>query len=165
MTTIIEFTRRHSLVCGLVLMFALTWPIDLAHAGVLPLQVPFAIYILFGWGLSIAALIVTGLTGGRRAVVALIKRFLIWRVSWKWYLVAFLLYPLIFSSAVVLNALWSQTPIDFSTVMAHKIFGASAELLVFIVPYSLFDALTNGEAQDGDEAYGQCVARGAPDTA
>lgn len=142
---IIELLKRHSLVCGLVLMFALTWPIDLANAGVMPLQVPFAVYVLFGWGLSIAALIMTGLTEGRHAVIALLKRFLIWRVSWNWYLVAFLLYPIIFSSAVVLNALWTNTPIDFSTVMAHKIFGASATLSVFIVPFFVFDTLTNGE--------------------
>lgn len=38
-----------------------------------------------------------------------------------------------------------QTPIDFNTVMAHKIFGASADLLLFIVPFFFFDALTNGE--------------------
>jgi hypothetical protein len=39
---------RHSLVIGMALMFLLTWPIDLANAGVLPFQVPFAVYILLG---------------------------------------------------------------------------------------------------------------------
>ena len=145
MQSIKTFLKRHSLIAGLILMFLMTWPIDLANAGALPFQVPFAISILMGWGLSIAALIMTGLTQGRHAVVTLLKRFLLWRVNWKWYLVAFLLFPAIFSSAVMLNALWTQTPIDFSTVMAHKIFGASAELLLFIVPFFLFDAITNGE--------------------
>lgn len=145
MSSFMEFVKRYPPVCGLVLMFALTWPIDLANAGVLPIQVPFAVYIVFGWGLSLAALILTGLTEGRQAVLTLLKRFLIWRVSWKWYLAAFLLYPVIFSTAVLLNALWTQTAISFSTVMAHKIFGASAELPLFIVPFFIFDALTNGE--------------------
>lgn len=140
-----SFLKRHSLVCGLVLMFALTWLIALGNAGILPYRAPFAIAIWMGWGLSIAALIMTDLTEGRRAVFALLKRFLLWRVNWKWYLVALAMYPIIFSGAVALNALWTQTPLDFSDVMAHRIFGASAELLVFILPFFIFDAITNGE--------------------
>lgn len=145
MNTLIDYLKRHSLVSGIVLMFVLTWPIDLANSGVLPFQVPFAVYILLGWGFIIASLIMMGLTQGKRSVIALLKRFLIWRVGWLWFLVAFLLYPIIFSSAVALNALFTQTLIDFSGVMAHKIFGASADLPLFIVPFFLFDAITNGE--------------------
>lgn len=140
-----SFLKRHSLICGLALMFALTWVIDLGNAGILPFQAPFAIAIWMGWGLSIAALLMTGVTEGRGAVIALLVRFLLWRVNWKWYLVAFLMYPMIFLCAVMLNALWARTPLDFSNVMAHKIFGASAELLLFIVPFFIFDAITNGE--------------------
>ena len=77
--------------------------------------------------------------------LAVVKRFLIWRVGWKWYLAAFLLYPAIFVSAVLLNAAFTQTPMDFSTVAAHRIFGASASLPMFILPFFIFDALTNGE--------------------
>ena len=87
----------------------------------------------------------TWLTLGKEGVIALLKRFLIWRVGWKWYLVAFLLYPAIMVSAVLLNAALSYTPIDFREVFAHKIFGPSANLLVFIVPFFLFDAIANGE--------------------
>ncbi len=137
--------KRHSLALGIFLMFALTWPIDLANSGVLPIQVPFAVSILVGWGLSIGALIMTGFTQGKNGVVRLLKRFLIWRVSWKWYLVAFLMFPAIFLSAVLLNALLTQTPIDFSGVMAYKIFGPSADLPLLILPFFLFDAITNGE--------------------
>src|SRR5688500_4205165 len=113
------FLKRHSLVIGIILMFLLTWPIDLANSGVIPLRVPFAVYILLGWGFILASLAMTGLTHGKEGVIALLKRFLIWRVGWKWYVVAFLLYPGIFVSAVLLNAALSQTPIDFSTVFAH----------------------------------------------
>jgi uncharacterized protein len=85
----------------------------------------------------------TGLTQGRSA--GMLKRFLVWRVGWQWFFIAFLLYPAIFVSAVLLNAAFMQTPIDFSSVMAHKIFGASANLPMFILPFFLFDAITNGE--------------------
>ncbi len=139
------FLRRHSLVSGVALMFLLTWPIELANAGVLPFKVPLTIAVVVGWGFIIASLLMTGLTQGRAAVVALVRRFVIWRVGWQWYLVAFLLFPVIFLSAVLLNAAISHTRIEFSTVMAYQLFGASADLPILIVPFFLFDALTNGE--------------------
>jgi membrane protease YdiL (CAAX protease family) len=112
---------------------------------VLPFQVPFAVYILLGYGFVFASLIMTGLTLGKKGVIALLKRFTIWRVGWKWYLVAFLLYPGILVSAVLLSAALSQTPPDFSTVFAHRIFGPSANLAILIFPFFIFDALANGE--------------------
>lgn len=139
------FLKRHSLVIGILLMFVLTWPIDLANSGVLPFQVPFAVYIMLGWGFVVASLIMTGLTLGREGVITLLKRFLIWRVGWKWFLVAFLLFPAIFFSAVLLNAAFTRTPIDFSSVFAHQIFGPAASLPLFILPFLPFDAITNGE--------------------
>jgi uncharacterized protein len=140
-----EILKRRSLVIGIILMFLLTWPIDLANSGVLPFHLPFAVYILLGYGFVFAALIMTGLTLGKDAVIALLKRFLVWRVGWKWYLVAFLLFPALQFSAVILNAAFTQTTIDFSTVFAYRIFGSSANLPIFVLPYLLFDAITNGE--------------------
>ncbi|HSB01759.1 MAG TPA: type II CAAX endopeptidase family protein [Anaerolineales bacterium] len=140
-----RFIKSHSLVIGIVLMFLLTWPIDLAHSGVLHFEVPFVIYIFLGWGFVLASITMTGLTLGREGVKALLKRFLIWRVGWKWYLVTFLLYPVIMISAVLLNAAFTRTPIDFSQAFAHKIFGPSANLLVLILPFLVFEAVANGE--------------------
>lgn len=145
MNTTTVFLKRHSLVIGILLMFALTWPIDLANSGALPFQVPFIVYIFLGYGFGVAALLMTGLTLGKAGVLALLKRFLIWRVGWKWYLVAFLLYPLIMVSAVLLNAVLTHTALDFSQVFAHKIFGPSVNLLLFILPFFLVDAISNGE--------------------
>lgn len=137
--------RRHWLSAGLLLMFALTWPLDLARAGVLPFQVPYAVYLFLGWGFVFAALIMTGLTLGRPAVVGLLRRYLIWRVGWRWYLVAFLLYPAIFLSAVTLDALRIATPVDFSATLAGAFFGPSSNLLLFVLPFFLFEAVSNGE--------------------
>ena len=145
MKTFIEFLKHHSLIAGICLMFLMTWPIDFANAGLLPFKVPYIVSITFGWGIIFASLIMTGLTLGKNGVIDLLKRFLIWRVRWTWYLAAFLLYPAIFFSAVLINAAWTQTPIDFSGVLAYKIFGASANLPAFILPFFLFDFLTNGE--------------------
>ncbi len=139
------FLKRHALGGGLVLMFLLTWPIDLANSGLLPVRLPFAVPILVGYGFVVASLLVTWLSDGPGAVVALLRRFLIWRVRPKWYLIAFLLFPVIVLAAVGVNAALTQRPVAFSTVMAHTLFGASANLPLFVVPFLLFDAVTNGE--------------------
>lgn len=78
-----SFLRRHSLGIGILLMFALTWPIDLANSEVLPLRVPFVVYIFLGYGFGAVSLIMTGLTLGKEDVLALLKRFFIWRVAWR----------------------------------------------------------------------------------
>ena len=71
-----DFLKRHSLVIGIALMFLYTWTIDLSNSGVLPFQFPFAVYITLGWGFIFASLLMTGLTLGKGAVIALLKRYL-----------------------------------------------------------------------------------------
>ena len=139
------FLKRHSLVIGILLMFALTWPIDLANSGVLPIKFPFLVYLFLGWGFGIASVIMTGLTLGKDAVITLLKRFLIWRVGWKWYLAPFLLAPALIVGGVYLNAALTGVPPDFSIVMAYKIFGKSAYLPLFILPFFMVDFIANGE--------------------
>lgn len=145
MKSLAQFLKQHSLVMGILLMFLLTWPIDLSNSGVLPFRFPFAVYILLGYGFVLGAVIMTGLTLGGNGVISLLKRFLKWRVGWRWYAVALLLVPSINLMGVVLNSVIANKPIDWSTVLAYRIFGPSANLALLIVPYLLFDAVTNGE--------------------
>jgi membrane protease YdiL (CAAX protease family) len=140
-----DFLKRHSLVIGILLMFALTWPIDLANAGLMPFKVPFILYLFLGWGFGVASLIMTGLTLGKAGMVALLKRYLQWRVGWKWYLAPFLLAPALIIGGVYLNAALTGVPPDFNTVMAYKIFGKSAYLPLFILPFFIVDFIANGE--------------------
>jgi membrane protease YdiL (CAAX protease family) len=140
-----NFLKRHSLVTGLVLMFLFTWPVDLANSGVIPIKFPFGVYIFLGWGFIFASLIMTGLTLGRDDIIRLVKRFLIWRVELKWYLSAFLLLPAIYAAAVLLMAALAQPSIDFSTSLAYQLFGSSANLPVYILPFFIFEFLSNGE--------------------
>ena len=141
----IDFLKRHSLVIGILLMFALTWPIDLANGGLLPFKVPFILYLFLGWGFGVASVIMTGLTLGKAGVVALLKRYLQWRVGWKWYLAPLLLAPALIIGGVYLNAALTGVPPDFSTVMAYEIFGKSAYLPLFILPFFMVDFIANGE--------------------
>lgn len=145
MTSFLALLRRHSLAAGILLMFALTWPIDLAYAGLMPFQVPFALYLFLGWGFVAATLFMTWATTGWSGVVALLKRFLIRRVGWRWYLVALGLYPALVLVALGLNATWTGAPFEFSRTMAGRFFGLSAALPIYIIPFFLFEAVANGE--------------------
>jgi membrane protease YdiL (CAAX protease family) len=140
-----EFLKRYSLVIGIILMFLLTWPIDLANSGVLPFKVPFILYLFLGWGFVFAAIIMTWLTLGKVGVLSLLKRFLQWRVHWRWYLAAFLLMPTLMAGGVFLHAVLTDIPPDFGTVIAYKLFGESANLVLFILPFFIIDIIANGE--------------------
>lgn len=137
--------RKHSVIIGLALMFLLTWPIDLAGGGYVPWKVPETVGLLVGYGFVIAALVMSALTLGADGVKALLKRFLIGRVGWRWYLTAFFLYPALMTAAVYLDTLRSGIAPDFSRVWAYQIFGEGASPMVFVPVFFLFDALTNGE--------------------
>lgn len=139
------FLKRHSLIIGLILMFLYTWTIDLSNSGVLPFKVPFPIYITLGWGFVFASLLMTWRTLGKTEAVKLFKRFFLWRVGWKWFLAALLIGPFCVVAGVYLNAAVTRTPPDFSAVMAYQIFGESASLPLFFLPFFLVDLITNGE--------------------
>lgn len=81
---------RHRLLAFFVLTFGLTWPIMLADAlgsyGLLPFRLTLAglgiiLVLLMGFCPTFAALIVTGATGGRAGIHALVRRLLLWRVG------------------------------------------------------------------------------------
>lgn len=140
--------RRHDLLIGIMLMFVLTWPIDLALAaesrGMLPFSVPFPVAMSVGYGFVAASLIMTGLLKGKKGVLALLRRFLMWRVGVRWYLVVLGLYPLIYLAAIGVNILLGgQTP-DITDSMAYQLFGPATSVL-FVVPFLLFNMLVNGE--------------------
>ncbi len=138
------FLSRYALIIGIVLMFALTWPIDLANSGLMPFKVPFLPYLFLGWGFIVAAVLMTWLTLGRLAVAQLLRRYLMWRVGWKWYL-ALLIIPIVMALGVFLNAALTGVPADFSQVMADKIRPASFSRLAFVIPFLLTDMIANGE--------------------
>jgi hypothetical protein len=71
------------------------------------------VYLFLGWGFGVAAVIMTGLTLGRAAVIALVKRYFQWRVGWKWWLAALGLAPAVTLAGVYLNAALAGAPPDF----------------------------------------------------
>lgn len=137
--------KRHSLVVGLVLMFLYTWTIDLSISGVLPLKVPFAVAVTLGWGFLFVSVSMTWLTLGKGAVVAFLKRFLLWRVDWKWWLAALLLLPALRFAALLLTSWLTGLPADFSRPMIRDVVPLDAPPLALLLPWLVFEILTNGE--------------------
>lgn len=139
-----SFLRRHALIIGIILMFLFTWPIDLAHSGLMPFKVPFILYLFLGWGFIAAAVLMTWLTSGGGAVGQLLRRYLKWRVHWTWY-VALLVMPAAAVLGVYLNAALTGTPADFSRVMADQLRPPGFSRLAFVLPFFLIDLISNGE--------------------
>lgn len=139
------FLHRFSLPIGIALMFLYTWTIDLANSGILLFQVPFPVYITLGWGFIFVSLIMTGLTLGKEAVLTLLKRYMRWRVGWKWFMAALLLEPVLVVTGVYFHAILIQTPPNFSSVIARELFGMRAKLPLYIIPFFVVEILLNGE--------------------
>ena len=109
-----RISESGQLILFFVLAFVIGWaafiPIMLYH---LP-TTPGAFIFLFSPAL--AALITAFLTNGTAGLKDLIGRYFIWKLHAKWYLLAFLLFPIIFLVAGVLSfsgnfsALWTGSP-------------------------------------------------------
>jgi membrane protease YdiL (CAAX protease family) len=140
-----DFLKRQSLVIGMALMFLYTWTIDLSNSGVLPFKVPFFVAITLGWGFIFVSLLMTWLPLGKYEAVKLFKRFFLWRVDWKWWLVAILLLPVLRFIAIPLTTLLTGIPADYSRPMISDVVPLDAPLLALVVPWILFEILTNGE--------------------
>lgn len=140
-----QFIKQHSLILGILLMFAYTWTIDLSNSGVLPFKVPFGIALTVGWGFIFVSLFMTWLTLGKDAMATLFKRFFLWRVNWKWYLTAIVLLPALQFVSVLLTAWLTEVPMDFSHPTVRDIVPLSTPLYVLVIPWFIFEMLTNGE--------------------
>jgi membrane protease YdiL (CAAX protease family) len=140
-----NFLKRHSLIIGLVLMFLYTWTIDLSNSGVLPFKVPFVVALTVGWGFIFVSVFMTWLTLGKDAMTTFLKRFLTWRVDLKWWLVALLLFPALRFSSVLLTAWLTRIPADYSHPMIRDIVPLDWPLLALVLPWLIFEILTNGE--------------------
>jgi membrane protease YdiL (CAAX protease family) len=143
-----RFLERHALPLGIVLMFLFTWPIGLVLAAesrdLVSFSIPLPIAVLVGYGFVLATLLMTGLLRGKGGIVALLRRYLIWRVGIGWYLVVLVMPALIYLAAIAVYILLEGQSPNFSNTMARQIFGSGISLwLVF--PFLFFDMLTNGE--------------------
>jgi membrane protease YdiL (CAAX protease family) len=93
---------RHPLVFYFIIAYAFSW---LAW---MPLVLPFSSPLLARWAFAVgtfgpflSAFVMTGVTEGREGVGRLVRRMVLWRVGFRWYLFAFLGIPAIFLLSVI----------------------------------------------------------------
>lgn len=113
MNAIRTLIKRHPLVSFFVISYLFAWlgwtmP-DILYTGTLLTTIPTLFFIALVPGPLFAAIIVTAVTGGKAGVIALLRKFTIWRVGWGWWSVALLTGPLVGLSAAYLNV-WFGAP-------------------------------------------------------
>jgi uncharacterized protein len=133
--------RRHPLVSFFVLAFVITWsvmvPMVLASHGLLAFPELIPLLLVMSYGPTIAAIVVTGVIGGRRAIGTLLGRLRIWRVGWRWWAVTLFLNGLIVLGALGLYALLGNEVPPFPAL--------APGLVLDIVLTFLVVGLVNGE--------------------
>ena len=144
MTTIRAFTKRHPLLSFYALVFAITWGVFVVAVGgpggipatkeeftTLPLGAILAVLV----GPSVSGIVLTGLVYGREGLRDLLTRMRRWRVGARWYAVALLTAPLVFTAVLIPLSL-------ISPVFLPGIFASEAK--VSFVLMSIVVALTVG---------------------
>lgn len=107
---LVAFIKWHPVISMSILTLAFAWPGLIWEAlysrGLVPSQSPIVLSLLIGWVPGIAAVVVTAILAGRAGVCDLLRRFLIWRVGIRWYLVGFFLLAAIILGGIGLHVLF-----------------------------------------------------------
>lgn len=127
--------KRHSLVLFFVLAYLFSWIVwstSIAQAnGSLSFHIPDAFAFI---GLSLAAVIAALVSGGRKAFMDLIHRWVRWRMNPIWYVVALLLTPVLGGIAIVAyQALGSTHQIGVDATLAQTLSYIGFHFLLFLV--------------------------------
>ncbi|HZR39096.1 MAG TPA: CPBP family intramembrane glutamic endopeptidase [Ktedonobacteraceae bacterium] len=130
-----EFIQHHPIIAYFLLAFAGTWgvqvPILLGKngLGLLGYTLPFPVFALLFIastyaGPTMAGFVVTGATSGKAGIGRLLRRYIQWKVSVQWYLVAlfgylgvFLIAAMIVSASSTLHALGQNWPMIIVTYL------------------------------------------------
>jgi membrane protease YdiL (CAAX protease family) len=133
---------RHPLVFFFLIAYAGSWllevPIALSETGtgLLPITIPrpllaLAIAAATFLGPTLSAFIMTGITEGRIGIRRLLRRYVLWRVGFRWYLFVLLVIPAIevLGAIVVPGALASFQSLTLSLVLTYPVAFVSTFIL------------------------------------
>jgi uncharacterized protein len=107
--------KRYPLVAYFVLAYAISWgfwlPLAASSHNLIPIDLPAVVfYNLAALGPVLAAVIISGIEGGKPAIRALLGKLLKWRVGVRWYLAALLGYPALCLAGSGLDLLLGGVP-------------------------------------------------------
>lgn len=127
---------RHPLISFYILAYAISWiiwsPVALSY---LPGQaIPenlIAVSLLLGpVGPFIAAVVITGISEGKEQIRNLLRKLILWRVGWGWYLVAILFF-------LLLSILLAAVFVAFSTEITWDIYPKAVLNYLILSPIDL----------------------------
>ena len=146
MTTL---SKRYPVTMGFILMFLLTWPLELGLAaqshGFLPFHFPPVLELFVGYGFVAAAIIASALADGKSGIVALFHRLFVWRVGWVWYAVALLSPAAFYLLGIGINVLLGGATPDFSQPFITRLVPPSFNLGLAALAFLLYQVFVNGE--------------------
>jgi hypothetical protein len=140
---LIAFISKHQLPVYVFIAFLWSWawwiPATLAFKGALSLSVSWLPLLMIGApGPSISAIALTCALGGMEGLKKLLRKFLIWRVNFAWYLVALITPSALLVCAMAIYILcggalgridWANWPMLFSAIALALPYGPISEEL------------------------------------
>ena len=140
---------RHPVISGFVLVFLLTWPVEIGLAAqshqMLPFHIPPILGPFVGIGFIVASIVVAALVAGAAGARRLLNRLRIWRFHWVWYAVAVLgpfgFYVLGIGVHVLIGG---QAP-DFGEPFVRQLLPPTMGLVAAGILFFLFQTVFNGE--------------------
>jgi membrane protease YdiL (CAAX protease family) len=140
---------RHPVAVGFLLMFALTWPIELGlvaqSRGLLEFEFLPLLALFVGLGFVAAAAIMSVLVDGAAGLVVFLRRLLIWRVGWIWFAIVLLGPPVSYLLGIGIHVLLGGSSPDFLQPFVRQLVPQSFGLAVAGLAFFLFQVVANGE--------------------
>lgn len=121
--------RGHPIAAFYLLLLLLTWPVMIVAP-----DSDLTTVVLALLGPSVCALVITGITGGRDAVLAMLRRLLLWRApGWAWFYAAAGNGLLVVGAAAAAVHLWGDRGLDWQIVPLMVTVATNLMLLVVAV--------------------------------
>ena len=83
-----SWIRRSPIVAYFVMVFGIEWLLVFALSSLIP---PMIALLIGSWLPNIVGVFITGMAGGRKGLAEMASKIVLWRISFKWYVMAALL--------------------------------------------------------------------------
>lgn len=138
--SLVQIMRRHPLFFFFLMAYGFSWlvwvPFVLSQSGVglLPFRLP-VLYVVLGafLGPCLAGFLMTAVTAGKVGMVRLLRRFILWRVGFQWYLFAILGMPALIFLTVLALLPGARLALTLSSVTAALLAYPGNLVLLFLL--------------------------------